>query len=66
MRWAPLARAPPALADVTPAAVAELALEPGSQVWLAVKATDLEVYSRDPLSAAGARESEPDKPADYQ
>jgi molybdate transport system ATP-binding protein len=35
---------PPALVDVTPAAVAELALEPGRQVWLAVKATDLEVY----------------------
>jgi molybdate transport system ATP-binding protein len=35
---------PPALADVTPAAVAELSLEPGRQVWLAVKATDLEVY----------------------
>ena len=35
---------PHALVDVTPAAVAELSLEPGSQVWLAVKATDLEVY----------------------
>ena len=35
---------PPALADVTPAAVAELALDPGSRVWLSVKATDLEVY----------------------
>jgi len=33
--------------------VAELHLEPGRQVWLAVKATDLEVYSRDPLSEAG-------------
>jgi molybdate transport system ATP-binding protein len=38
---------PSALADVTPAAVAELSLEPGSRVWVAVKATDLEVYSRD-------------------
>lgn len=37
---------PPALADVTPAAVAELSLDPGSQVWLTVKATDLEVYPR--------------------
>ena len=37
---------PPALADVTPAAVAELSLHPGSQVWLSVKATALEVYSR--------------------
>jgi molybdate transport system ATP-binding protein len=36
---------PPALVDVTPAAVAELALHPGSQVWLTVKATDLEVYT---------------------
>jgi len=35
---------PPALADVTPAAVAELSLDPGTQVWLTVKATDLEVY----------------------
>jgi molybdate transport system ATP-binding protein len=38
---------PPALADVTPAAVTELSLAPGSQVWLSVKATDLEVYARD-------------------
>ena len=35
---------PHALVDVTPAAVAELSLDPGTQVWLAVKATDLEVY----------------------
>ena len=35
---------PPALVDVTPAAVAELSLDPGSEVWLTVKATDLEVY----------------------
>jgi molybdate transport system ATP-binding protein len=38
---------PPALADVTPAAVTELSLAPRSQVWLSVKATDLEVYARD-------------------
>ena len=37
---------PSALADVTPAAVTELSLRPGSQVWLSVKATDLEVYAR--------------------
>jgi ABC-type sulfate/molybdate transport systems ATPase subunit len=37
---------PPALVDVTPAAVADLSLRPGSRVWLTVKATDLEVYSR--------------------
>ena len=36
---------PPALVDVTPAAVADLSLSPGSQVWLTVKATDLEVYT---------------------
>ena len=36
---------PPAMVDVTPAAVAELSLDPGSQVWLTVKATDLEVYT---------------------
>ncbi len=33
------------LVDVTPAAVAELSLDPGSEVWLTVKATDLEVYT---------------------
>jgi len=38
---------PSALVDVTPAAVAELSIEPGSQVWLSVKATDIEVYPRD-------------------
>jgi molybdate transport system ATP-binding protein len=37
---------PPALADVTPAAVAELSLSPGSLVWVTTKATDLEVYPR--------------------
>ena len=36
---------PSALVDVTPAAVAELSLSPGSQVWLTTKATELEVYS---------------------
>jgi molybdate transport system ATP-binding protein len=39
---------PPAVADVTPAAVSELALAPRRQVWLSVKATDLEVYPRQP------------------
>jgi molybdate transport system ATP-binding protein len=38
---------PPAVADVTPAAVSELSLAPRRQVWLSVKATDLEVYNRD-------------------
>src|SRR5215467_5051867 len=37
---------PHALVDVTPAAVAELSLRPGSEVWLTAKATDLEVYPR--------------------
>jgi molybdate transport system ATP-binding protein len=37
---------PPAVVDVTPAAVAELSLGAGSRVWLSVKATDLEVYPR--------------------
>ena len=47
---------PSALVDVTPAAVAELSLEPGSQVWLAVKATDLEVYARDAIAGDDAPE----------
>jgi molybdate transport system ATP-binding protein len=38
------AGAVPAAVDVTPAAVAELGLAPGSAVWLAVKATDVTVY----------------------
>jgi molybdate transport system ATP-binding protein len=33
------------LAEVTPAAVADLELRPGSEVWAAVKASDIEVYS---------------------
>lgn len=37
---------PAVLVDVTPAAVAELSLDRGSEVWLTVKATDLEVYPR--------------------
>jgi len=36
--------APPVLADVTPAAVAELDLLPGRRVWAAVKATETNVY----------------------
>jgi molybdate transport system ATP-binding protein len=35
---------PDELVDVTPAAVADLALRPGRSVWVSVKATDLEVY----------------------
>jgi molybdate transport system ATP-binding protein len=36
---------PRALVDVTPAAVSALALSSGRRVWLAAKASDLEVYS---------------------
>jgi molybdate transport system ATP-binding protein len=35
---------PSVLADVTPAAVAELALVPGAAVWVSVKASEVEVY----------------------
>jgi molybdate transport system ATP-binding protein len=35
---------PSALVDVTPAAVSELALRPGTRVWLAAKATEAETY----------------------
>ena len=35
---------PPALVDVTPAAVAELDLSPGRQVWLTAKATEVIAY----------------------
>jgi molybdate transport system ATP-binding protein len=38
--------APSALVDVTPAAVAELGLDAGQQVWLSAKATELEVYAQ--------------------
>jgi molybdate transport system ATP-binding protein len=40
-----LAGAPGALADVTPAAVAELGLEVGVEVWLSAKATEVEAYA---------------------
>jgi molybdate transport system ATP-binding protein len=33
------------LAEITPSAVADLELVPGSEVWAAVKASDIEVYS---------------------
>ena len=36
----------PAVAEVTPAAVAELDLVPGAEVWATVKATDLVAYER--------------------
>ena len=33
------------LAEITPSAVADLELLPGSPVWAAVKASDIEVYA---------------------
>jgi molybdate transport system ATP-binding protein len=39
-----IAATPPIHADITTAALAELHLTPGTLVWAAVKATDLEVY----------------------
>jgi molybdate transport system ATP-binding protein len=44
--------APPALVDITPAAVADLALQPGTGVWLSAKATETEAYP-DPGSRRG-------------
>ncbi len=34
----------PLVAEVTPAAVADLDLVPGAEVWVSVKAVDLAVY----------------------
>jgi molybdate transport system ATP-binding protein len=39
-----LAGSPPIVAEVTPAAVRELGLDRGDQVWVAVKATEVSVY----------------------
>ena len=36
--------APPVVADITAAAVAELRLAPGDDLWISLKATDLEAY----------------------
>ena len=41
-----LAGAVPLTAEVTPAAVAELGLQPGTEVWAAVKASDVVAYPR--------------------
>ncbi len=38
------------LAEVTPAAVADLGLEPGIAVWAAVKASEIEVYPQQPAA----------------
>jgi molybdate transport system ATP-binding protein len=40
-----LSGTPPIVAEVTPAAVRELGLDRGEQVWVAVKATEIDVYS---------------------
>ncbi len=48
--------APPALVDITPAAVSELDLATGGTVWLSAKATDLDVYpDSSPGAARGSR-----------
>jgi len=39
-----VAGTPPALVDITPAALADLDLSEGTQVWLAAKATEVDVY----------------------
>ena len=41
-----LAGAVPLVADVTATAFAELGLAPGSEVWAAVKASEVAVYAR--------------------
>jgi molybdate transport system ATP-binding protein len=43
---------PPALVDISSAAVADLALRPGTAVWLSAKATETEAYS-DPGTRLG-------------
>jgi molybdate transport system ATP-binding protein len=35
-------------ADVTPAAVADLAVEPGAELWFAVKATEVGIHAAGP------------------
>ena len=43
---------PGALVDLTPAAVADLGLRPGQQVWLSAKATEVDVYPEPRRGAA--------------
>ena len=47
--------APPVLADITAAALAELRLEPGVQVWVSVKATEVAAYPAPPARETSAR-----------
>lgn len=53
---------PPALVDISAAAVAELALGPGSRVWLSAKATETEAYP-DPDPGIQPRPCLPASPA---
>ena len=39
-----LTGAPPVVAEITPAALAELRLDPGEEVWTSVKATEVAIY----------------------
>lgn len=39
---------PPAIADITPAAFAQLGLDLGAPVWLSAKATEILAYRSDP------------------
>jgi len=39
-----LSGVPPVVAEITPAASSALGLQPGAEVWAAVKATDVDVY----------------------
>jgi molybdate transport system ATP-binding protein len=45
---------PTALVDITPAALADLALRPGSAVWLSAKATETETYAESPARSQPA------------
>ncbi len=45
---------PPALVDISAAAVADLGLRPGTAVWLSAKATETEAYPDPGTSATGA------------
>ena len=49
-----IAGPPDVVAAVTPGAVAELGLAPGTRVWVSVKAVDLDVYPTH-LDPTGAR-----------
>ena len=64
LRAAPRAGGPPWVdglaADVTPAAVAELTLEPGADLWFVVKAAEVGVHAADAgVPAAASRPTAP-------